>query len=77
MAGPLSIIGYKTSLFQTLGGLNLGLVAYHEVLIFAQTCTSGNEVSNNDVFLHTLEVVALGVDRGFCEHLRGLLERCS
>ena len=40
----------------------------------AHTCTSGDEVTADNVLLHTLEVVGLARDGGFVEHLGRFLE---
>ena len=48
---------------------------YYEALVFAQTGTGGDEVTADNVLLHTLEAVGLALDSGFVEHLGGFLER--
>ncbi len=48
--------------------------SYDESVVFAQTCTCGDQVTADNVFLHALEGIGLAVDCCFVEHLCGLLE---
>ena len=62
------------------------LVGLHALVVLAradnefvpctESGTSGDEVSADDVLLHTLEIVLLTTDGSLVEHLGGLLERC-
>ncbi len=57
-----------------VSGFHFVDVAHDKVLVFTKTRTSRDEMTDNDVLLHTLEEVALGVDGSLGEHLGGLLE---
>ena len=57
-----------------LAGSHCGGVANNKVLIFAQASAGRNQVTHDDVLLHALQGVALGVDSGLGKHLGGLLE---
>lgn len=50
------------------------LSADHDALVGAETCTGGDEVTADDIFLHALKVVDLAVDCSFVEHLGCFLE---
>lgn len=54
--------------------VNVVLTGNDEIVVFAQTGTGGNEVSADDIFLHTLKIVGLAVDSSLVKHLSGLLE---
>ena len=66
--------------YRTAVGLSTLVVlerAYDNLVELALTCTGRDEVTADDVLLHTLETVALAVDGSIVEHLGGLLERCG
>ena len=46
----------------------------YEALVFCQAGAGGDEVSADNVFLHSFEGVSLALDGGFIEDLGGFLE---
>ena len=57
-----------------LGKCHLVLVANNESLVLTQTGTGGDEVTADNVLLHTLEGIDTAIDSGLVEDLGGLLE---
>ena len=57
--------------------LHLVGITNDDFVELTQTGTSRNEVTADNVLLHTLEVVGLSADGCFVEHLRCLLEGCG
>ena len=58
----------------SLHTLVLFFASYDNLLVFAQTCTSWDEVTADNVLLHTLEEVNLTTDSTIVKNLCRLLE---
>lgn len=67
----------KHSSFVCLNALVILLCQDYNLVELALTGTGRNEVTADNVLLHTLETVALAVDSSIIEDLGGLLERSS
>lgn len=48
--------------------------AYYDILEFLLACAGWNEVTADDIFLKTFEVIDAGADSCLAEHLGSLLE---
>lgn len=54
--------------------LEILTVADNNLVKLAKTRTSGNEVTTNNVLLHTLQVIALAIDSSIIQYLCSFLE---
>ncbi len=73
----VAILSYY-QLFRIVSELECGIfifVCHHQSVVFSQTGTGRNQVTADDVLLHTLKIIGLTVDCSLVKHLGGRI--CS